>query len=88
MAAEANPATAHMFIVNPLSGARLDNLFSTHPDPANRIAALMRLAASMGTPPAAEGGRFAEGVSLDDIGHRPPGPAGPWGGAPRRGPWG
>jgi heat shock protein HtpX len=25
------PATAHLFIINPLSGARMDNLFSTHP---------------------------------------------------------
>ena len=32
--AEANPATAHMFIINPLSGQRMDGLFSTHPDPA------------------------------------------------------
>jgi hypothetical protein len=29
--AERNPASAHLFIVNPLSGARMDNLFSTHP---------------------------------------------------------
>ena len=42
-AAEANPATAHLFIVNPLSGARLDNLFSTHPATENRIAALAEL---------------------------------------------
>ena len=46
--AERNPATAHMFIVNPLSGARMDNLFSTHPNPANRIEALMVQAHSMG----------------------------------------
>ena len=38
--AERNPATAHLFIVNPLSGARMDNLFSTHPATENRIAAL------------------------------------------------
>ena len=44
--AEANPATAHMFIVNPLSGLRFDNLFSTHPDPAHRIAALEEMAAA------------------------------------------
>ena len=37
-----NPATAHMFIINPLSGERMDNLFSTHPDTENRIAALQR----------------------------------------------
>jgi len=47
-AAEANPATAHMFIINPLSGMRMDNLFSTHPDPGKRIAELQRLAAEMG----------------------------------------
>ena len=46
-AAEANPATAHMFIINPLSGARMDNLFSTHPRTANRVAALRALAARM-----------------------------------------
>ncbi len=38
--AERNPATAHMFIVNPLSGHRMDNLFSTHPSIENRIALL------------------------------------------------
>ncbi len=36
----AQPATAHMFIVNPLSGARLANLFSTHPPLEDRIARL------------------------------------------------
>lgn len=46
--AEASPATAHMFIVNPLTGARMDSLFSTHPNPANRIAALEEMAASGG----------------------------------------
>lgn len=39
--AERNPATAHMFIINPLSGQRMDNLFSTHPNTENRIAALL-----------------------------------------------
>jgi len=38
--AERNPATAHMFIINPLSGERMDNLFSTHPATENRVAAL------------------------------------------------
>ncbi|PLX36568.1 MAG: zinc metalloprotease HtpX [Hyphomicrobiales bacterium] len=42
--AEANPATAHMFIINPLSGARMDNLFSTHPATENRVAALVDMA--------------------------------------------
>jgi heat shock protein HtpX len=41
--AERNPAAAHLFIINPLSGARMDNLFSTHPSTENRIAALMAM---------------------------------------------
>jgi heat shock protein HtpX len=39
--AERNPATSHMFIINPLAGRGADNLFSTHPATANRIKALM-----------------------------------------------
>jgi heat shock protein HtpX len=55
--AERNPAQAHMYIFNPLSGQRMDNLFSTHPDVHNRIAALQKLAGEMrldstGRPPA------------------------------------
>ena len=46
--AERNPATAHMFIINPLSGHGVDNLFTTHPATENRIAALQQLAAEMG----------------------------------------
>jgi heat shock protein HtpX len=46
--AEENPATAHMFIINPLSGARMDSLFSTHPATENRIAALREIATQMG----------------------------------------
>ncbi|MFG1293405.1 zinc metalloprotease HtpX [Xanthobacter versatilis] len=80
--AESNPATAHMFIINPLSGARMDNLFSTHPAVENRIAALRALSQQMG------GGGFAPGPSPAV---RPPG-GNPWGGDPgggqRRGPWG
>jgi heat shock protein HtpX len=53
MAAERNPATAHMFIVNPLNGERADNLFSTHPDTENRIRALMEMAGKMGSAPSA-----------------------------------
>jgi heat shock protein HtpX len=46
--AEQNPATAHLFIINPLSGHRMDNLFSTHPSTENRIAALNELSREMG----------------------------------------
>lgn len=41
--AERSPATAHLFIINPLSGRRGDNLFSTHPATHNRVEALMKL---------------------------------------------
>ena len=42
--AEANPALAHMFIINPLHAHRRDALFSTHPATENRIAALVDMA--------------------------------------------
>ncbi|MFN4101936.1 MAG: zinc metalloprotease HtpX [Pararhodobacter sp.] len=65
-AAERNPATAHMFIINPLHVHKRDKLFSTHPATENRIAALEALAAEMGTTrrPAAR--------------RTPSHPAGPW----------
>ena len=76
--AEGHPATAHMFIINPLSGARMDNLFSTHPATENRIAALQELAQRMG-------GGFARAPQTATGGT----PRGPWGGNERRrGPWG
>jgi heat shock protein HtpX len=81
--AERNPATAHMFIINPLSGHRMDNLFSTHPAAENRIAALQQLARQMGgsggfTAPPARPQYPAGGAR----------PHGPWGGGTRSGPWG
>jgi heat shock protein HtpX len=42
----ANPATAHMFIVSPLSGGGFLKLFSTHPPMEERIARLEQMAAS------------------------------------------
>ncbi|RCK54181.1 heat shock protein HtpX [Thalassospira profundimaris] len=42
--AERNPATAHMYIANPLSGKGMDNLFATHPSMENRIAKLREMA--------------------------------------------
>ena len=41
---EATPATSHMFIVNPLKGASLAKLFSTHPPMEERIARLQAMA--------------------------------------------
>jgi heat shock protein HtpX len=43
-AAEANPATAQMMIVNPLSGGGIKGLFSTHPSTEERIARLLAMA--------------------------------------------
>jgi len=79
MDAERAPATAHMFIINPLSGARMDNLFSTHPSTQNRVDRLLALERQMG----GGGGSFS----------RPgPGPAAPprvgRTGTADRGPWG
>jgi len=42
---DANPATAHLFIVNPLSGRSFTRLFSTHPPVEDRIARLERMRA-------------------------------------------
>jgi heat shock protein HtpX len=46
--AERNPATAHMFIINPLNGHGADNLFSTHPATHNRVEALLALGVGQG----------------------------------------
>jgi heat shock protein HtpX len=45
--AERNPATAHMFIINPLAGHGMDNLFSTHPSTEKRVERLREMAAGM-----------------------------------------
>ena len=85
-AAEAVPATAHMFIVNPLTGRGFDNFFSTHPSTENRIAELQRLAqemASAGTLERTNDYGSAERGSLPGAGGPP---EGPW--SRPRGPWG
>jgi heat shock protein HtpX len=46
--AEQNPASAHLFIINPLHGTGADNLFSTHPSTENRIARLLEMDGSAG----------------------------------------
>ena len=53
--AENNPATAHMFIVNPLHTRSVDSLFSTHPATENRIAELMKLERTMSSRPRRQG---------------------------------
>jgi len=70
--AERVPASAHLFIINPLLGGTFDNLFSTHPSTENRVQALRELAQDMGT------GGFLDGGS-----RIPPRKSGH-----KRGPWG
>ena len=73
--AEAHPETAHLFIVNPLTGEGMDSLFSTHPNTENRIAALLELAREMGVDDnagAANAGPWQRGADT----------------TPSRGPWG
>ncbi|HYX03426.1 MAG TPA: zinc metalloprotease HtpX [Reyranella sp.] len=48
--AEANPATAHLYIANPLSGGGLRSLFSTHPPMEERIARLEAMAGQVAQP--------------------------------------
>jgi heat shock protein HtpX len=74
--AERNPSTAHMFIINPLSGHGVDNLFATHPSTENRIAALQQLSAELSAPgaPPVAGPRYPT--------------RGPWGHSSNsQGPW-
>jgi len=75
-AAEANPATAHMYIANPLSAGGMASLFSTHPPMEERIARLEAMAGQMGS-----GYRAPSSANTN-----------PWTAAvpqaPRRGPWG
>ena len=70
--AEAHPASAHMFIINPLSGLRMDSLFTTHPPTEERIRRLLAMA-----PPAP--------VQRGAWGAAPA--ASPWGAQGRRNPW-
>jgi heat shock protein HtpX len=77
MPAERNPASAHLFIVNPLSGARMDNLFSTHPNVENRVARLQEMARAMGETGAPPSGPQDEGPWSDP--RRAAGSGGPWG---------
>ena len=79
--AERNPATAHLFIVNPLHGGALSGLFRTHPATEDRVRRLRELARehpsnspASNCPPMPAGGRKG-------------GAAGPWG-QRRPGPWG
>jgi heat shock protein HtpX len=84
MDAERSPATAHMFIINPLSGQGMDNLFSTHPSTQNRVQELQRLAAETGM--RGDRVRTSAATAATAAPRGPSGPSGPWGRS--RGPWG
>lgn len=77
--AERNPASAHMFIINPLSGERMDNLFSTHPNTQNRIAALQAMAPDFATaqPPSPQDRREMQSPSSGTS--KASDASGPWG---------
>jgi len=88
-AAEAAPATAHMFIINPLTGGGLASLFSTHPPAESRIDALVALAEEwdqVDGPPATQQDYYSQNREV---------PRGPWDAvdaddetsANERGPW-
>jgi len=83
--AEANPATAHMFIINPLHAHAVDGLFSTHPKTANRIRRLQEIASGMGSAMhEAAGEAFGGGTGGN---RRRARSALPESGGTRRGPW-
>ncbi|MEM7619836.1 MAG: zinc metalloprotease HtpX [Pseudomonadota bacterium] len=89
--AEHNPATAHMFIINPLSGERMDNLFSTHPNANNRIERLVAMSEEWGQAQEPSSQRLSQGssgsspspwgprTSGDEGSKRGPNKSGPWG---------
>lgn len=74
--AERNPQTAHMFIINPLSGRGADNLFSTHPATENRIAALKKMDQEFGSSRFDNSPQQAHRQRHDDP---PTHSSGPWG---------
>ena len=75
--AEQHPASAHMFIINPLTGKGMDSFFSTHPNTANRISKLEAIAEDWGQLDPLPEASSAIG-------------SGPWGAEPEpddKGPW-
>jgi heat shock protein HtpX len=74
--AQANPATAHLYIDNPLSAGGLSGLFSTHPPMEERIARLQAMARDYSAslpPPEPQATSVRHGGSVPQTGR------GPWG---------
>ena len=72
--AEHNPASAHMFIINPLRLGGVDNLFRTHPRTEDRIRALLALEQEGGVGPVAAAPAGVRYGSVPRAGGR----RGPW----------
>jgi heat shock protein HtpX len=72
--AEDNPATAHMFIVNPLHAKSMDNLFSTHPNMSNRVERLRAMAQN----PMPQTQSRAPRSRIPNSSGKPSGRKGPW----------
>jgi heat shock protein HtpX len=70
--ADAHPATAHMFIINPLAGGGIAGLFASHPPTEERIARLRNMAGDTGT-----GGALIDAPKSAGVFE-----------TPRKGPWG
>lgn len=98
--AEAAPATAHMFIINPLTGGGLSSMFSTHPPAQSRIDALVAMAKDWGqfgdSEPGTQQQYYSQNATQNDgpwdragrdTSATPDGPDGR-GGGDNRGPWG
>lgn len=87
--ARRSPGMAHLFIINPLAGRGADNLFATHPNVENRIAALLELSEQMRVEERQQGGigRVLHAPHLRGGSWRTPNshdsdknqPKGPWG---------
>lgn len=88
-AAEDNPATAHMFIINPLMSGGLASLFSTHPDTEKRVAALEDLAQEWGMFDKEwdTTGQQQRAPSQTSVPSTKPASSGPWEAQPKKGPW-
>jgi heat shock protein HtpX len=86
--AERNPASASLFIINPLSGQGADNLFSTHPSTENRIAALEAMADEFRQRPATSQPTAPTEAAVNEDQQDDETPS-PWGrdGSSRKGPW-
>lgn len=78
--AENSPGPAHMFIIEPFSGAHMDSLFSTHPATTSRVAALIDLHAEVSPATSGQGSRPASS-SVPSVGSRNATSrnTGPWG---------